>query len=215
MRADELLSEARAFADRLSSALNSTIATGVRLSAIETNRREALVGCGVTRQDVEARAFALNKGPRGQALWMLVSFRLAPDEERKYLQVNSSVIALTADQTGEQELMHFDYERDKLDNYPEAHLQVHATSKAWEAVSPTRSLARLHLPVGGRRFRFTLEDVAEFLVREGLVTPSRDAVSTLAEHRAEFGRQQLRAAIRRDPDTAREYLAELDALPPS
>ncbi|WP_139175714.1 hypothetical protein [Nocardioides lianchengensis] len=165
----------------------------------------------MTKQDVTARAFRLNRGADGQTIWMLVSYRLAPDEEHEYLQVNSSVIALTADEGGASELLHFDYERDKADNYPEAHLQVVATSPAWEAVSPNRSLGRLHLPVGGRRFRFTLEDVAEFLLREEFVTPSSGASSVIDQHRAEFERNQLCAAIRRDPETAREFLNSLES----
>lgn len=177
---------------------------------VETSRGEALIGCGVTRLDVDPGAFPLNRGPQGQRLWMLVSYRLAPDDEAHYLQVNSSVVALTADEDGTEELLHFDYERDKSDDYPEAHLQVVATSPAWDRTTPNRSLGRLHLPVGGRRFRFTLEDVASFLLREKLVTPSKGAASTIGEHRAELERNQLRAAIRRDPETARAFLEELD-----
>lgn len=210
MKGLDLLAESRAFAERLSSVLNSTVATGVRLSAVETSRGEVLVGCGVTKRDVAPCAFPLNRGRAGQHLWMLVSYRLGPDSEGKYLQVTTSVIALTADQDGQSELLHFDYERDKRDDYPEAHLQVVAGSDAWNAISP-RPLRRLHIPVGGRRFRVTLEDVAEFLIREELVAPSKSATSTIDEHRALFERDQLRAAIRRDPETARDYLARLDA----
>lgn len=140
---------------------------------------------------------------------MLVSYRLGMDVEGEHLQVNTSVIALTADQGGKSELLHFDYERGKRDDYPEAHLQVVASSNAWDEVS-SKPLGRLHIPVGGRRFRFTLEDVAEFLIREGLVTPPEGATSRIADHRAVFERDQLRAAIRRDPETARDYLAKLD-----
>lgn len=192
------------------SVLNSTVATGVRLSVVETQRGDVLVGYGVTKRDVDPKAFPLNKGPSGQCLWMLVSYRLTLDDrESAYLTVSSSVVALTADSDGLHELLHFDYEREKLHEYPEAHLQIIASSPAWDLVSPTRKLGRLHLPVGGRRYRFTLEDVAAFLIREKLVSASSGAASTIAEHRAEFERKQLRAAIRRDPDTAREFLSTL------
>lgn len=209
MKALDLLSDARDFAGDLNSVLNSTIATGVRLSVTETSRGEALIGYGVSRRDVTPQPFQLNRGPKGQTLWLLISYRLAPDDEGRYLQVNSSVIALLADE--ETELLHFDYERNKSHDYPEAHLQIVASSEAWEEVGAGRSLARLHLPVGGRRFRFTLEDVAAFLTREKLVTASRGAKSTIEQHRATFERNQLCAAIRRDPETARAFLAELDA----
>jgi len=123
------------------------------------------------------------------------------------LQVNSSVIALMTED--ERELLHFDYEREKKNNYPEAHLQVVASSEAWRSASPGRALERLHLPVGGRRYRFTLEDVAHFLLAEGLVGESEGAKDALAALRAKFESDQLRAAIRRDPKTAREFLATL------
>jgi hypothetical protein len=210
----DLLRETRGFAETLGSVLNSTVARGVSLSCVGTNNDEVLIGCGIRRRDVIPKPFKLNRGPSGQQVWMLVSFRLGPDDARCYLQVNSSVIALTAGADGASELMHFDYERDKPDEYPEAHLQIAASSEAWASLSPQKSLSKFHFPVGGRRFRFTLEDVAEFLIREGLVEPSPGATSTLKEHRAEFQRQQLRAAIRRDPDTARQYLSELDAAAP-
>lgn len=211
MKGFDLLRETRGFAGTLSSVLNSTVATGVRLSCVGTNNNEALIGCGISARDVTPRPFKLNRGPGGQQVWMLASYRLGPDDAQCYLQVNSSVVALTAGADGASELMHFDYEREKPDEYPEAHLQIVASSESWEALSPQKPLSKFHFPVGGRRFRFTLEDVAEFLIREGLVEPSAGATSTLEEHRAEFQRQQLRAAIRRDPQTARQYLGELDA----
>jgi hypothetical protein len=209
LKALDLLADARGFAGRLSSVLNSTVTNGVRLSVAETPRREVVVGNGVAKQDLDSKPFALNRGPDGQTLHMLVSYRLTADDEGRFLQVASSVVALFAD-AEETELLHFDYERDKAHDYPEAHVQVVASSPAWEGVTGGRALARLHLPVGGRRFRFTLEDIAAFLLREHLVMASKGALSTLAEHRAQFERDQLCAAIRRDPNTARQYLAQLD-----
>jgi hypothetical protein len=75
-------------------------------------------------------------------------------------------------------LLHCDYQREKEHGYPEAHLQICASSSSWEeagkrlGTGDVRLLPKLHLPVGGRRFRPTLEDVIEFLLVEDLVEAS-------------------------------------------
>jgi hypothetical protein len=68
-----------------------------------------------------------------------------------------------------------------------------------------------HLPVGGRRYRPTLEDMVEFLITERLARPKRGWKRAIADGREEFRKKQLRAAIRRDPDTARDALEKLEA----
>jgi hypothetical protein len=98
---------------------------------------------------------------------------------------------------------------------PDAHLQICATSKAWEQIGvrvdgTERLLGRMHLPVGGRRFRPTLEDMVEFLVTEKLAQPKNGWKEAVTAGREKFRKKQLRAAIRRDPETARDALADLD-----
>ena len=102
--------------------------------------------------------------------------RLQPDEQEVYLMVKSSAMILATDAviTNQNMLLHYDYQREKEDGYPEAHLQICATSESWEEAGmrhdgDTRLLSKLHLPVGGRRFRPTLEDILEFLIVERLV----------------------------------------------
>ncbi|TPG12564.1 hypothetical protein EAH86_19865 [Pedococcus bigeumensis] len=136
-------------------------------------------------------------------------FLLGPDAEDEYVQVQTSVFEVYADIADEgSSLLHVDYQRDK-DDYPESHLQVYASSEHWERAS-TRSLDRLHLPVGGRRFRPSLEDVLEFLLGEGLSTGRAGWETAIGEHRDAFRRTQLKAAVRRDPETARSALADYD-----
>jgi hypothetical protein len=113
-------------------------------------------------------------------------------------------------------LCHFDYERSKS-GYPEAHLQVFGESAAltaWEG-DPfgRRGLGRLHFPMGGRRYRPILEDVIEFLVAEGLAEARDGWRDVIEAERHEYQQIQLRAAIRRDPDTARSAVAALPSEP--
>ena len=120
-------------------------------------------------------------------------------------------MTLSLDDRVEHLLLHYDYERDKGGGYPEAHLQVCATSPDWEQLRRRqddvhRPLAKLHLPVGGRRFRPTPEDLVEFLIAEDLAE-GRDGRREIIENsRARFREKQLRAAIRRYPEIALDCL---------
>jgi hypothetical protein len=78
---------------------------------------------------------------------------------------------------------------------------------------PAVHLQRLHLPVGGRRFRPTLEDLIDFLIIEKLVTDCRpDWAEEVAAGRERFRRRQLMAVVRRDPESALESLCEAGLL---
>lgn len=202
--------------------LNRTVANNVRLTVATlpgpAGAKAILIGSSLSRRDLAARTpFRLNCPSGSTPIAMEIHYSLSGDEEGKYIQVNSSVIAIHLDTTADDqqptyaELLHIDYERDKPDGYPEAHIQVHARSDAWDQVFPHRGLEKLHLPVGGRRYRPSLEDIIEFLIRERLVMPARGADAVLNDARNQFHKKQLRAAIRRDPQTARDYLSSLDA----
>lgn len=198
------------FAAQLSDTLNGTIADGVRLSAVYVpTEKMVYIGAGVRSRELSPRTgFRLRRADGRPLVYMLVSYRLRADHERSYLMVQNSVVALALDEDMSQELMHVDYERDKPDDYPEAHLQLAATSAEWERLSPSKPLGRLHLPMGPRRFRPSLEDVVEFLIREGLASGRPGWRDVVEKGREEFQLRQLRAAIRRYPDVAREALAD-------
>lgn len=202
---------ARAFAAQLSDLLNKTVCNGVRLNAsVEPGTSVVVVSNETKRQDI-SRTAGIPVCLRGKArLHLTVSVRLNLDDSGEHLMVVSSVMALSRSADGDGELLHYDYERHKEDGYPEAHVQVCATSDEWSALLPTSSLKKLHLPVGGRRFRPTLEDVIEFLVAEGLADGRNGWQQVLDQSRQEFQLIQLRAAVRRHPEVAREVLDKLD-----
>jgi hypothetical protein len=212
----DLLSAAREFADTLSQLLNGTVCNGVRLSAVTTPMGGAVVGYRLTKTNLTPRkAFRL----QSSCIFLGLSYRLRPDDEGQYLAVGSSFAGLFIDELMEQTLLHFDYERDKGDGYPEAHLQVAAESPAWRRVFETcdsdadrkRSLEHLHLPVGGRRFRPTLEDLIEFLITERLVKGKEGWQQALTMSRKEFSVKQMRALIRRFPTEAAAAVREFGA----
>lgn len=166
----DLRGEAARFADELSHLLNCTVSDGIRLTAVtDREGQQARIGYGITPTNlVKSRLVPL--ALRGAAdLYLGLLYRMGPDDARKYPMVRSSVMYLSPDADGSRTLLHYDYERGK-DDYPEAHLQVCAESDAWREVTRRygpkgRSLERLHLPVGGRRYRPTVEEVRSRLVR--------------------------------------------------
>lgn len=151
---------------------------------------------------------------QSRACWLDIGYRLRLDDSGEHLTVDASAFSVCAADDDSSCLCRFDYERGKS-GYPEAHPQVYGESAAlavWKGTPKTGRLERLHFPIGGRRYRPTLEDVVEFLIAEELAAPRDEQwPDVLRTEREEFQRIQLRAAIRRDPETVREVLKGLKA----
>ncbi len=202
----KLSKEAAQFASELSGLLNATVADGVRLGAVGLPLGESetyVIGRGITKTNLTSNEAIHCAGKPGVDL--VVSFRLQADHENRYLMVRSSAFILTP-RGSDSTLMHIDYERDKRDNYPEAHLQICGESDDWATVLGERPLGRLHFPVGGRRYRPTLEDLVEFLIRENLATGRPGWETQVESGRIGFQKKQLRAAIRQEEGVAVEFL---------
>ena len=178
----------------MSNLLNNTICDGPVLSSVISKGppMRAVVGYKITTKNFDLTGIPITCTGRAPKLHLGLSFRLAPDDAQKYLMVTSSVMVLATGKDVSNDaniLLHYDYDREKEDGYPEAHLHVCATSDAWKSVrrldSERPQLEKLHLPVGPRRFRPTLEDIIDFLVAERLwrnvrivTPPSRQAART-------------------------------------
>jgi hypothetical protein len=142
-----------------------------------------------------------------------VHLRCRLDSHGIWLAVESSTFRLRLD-LDRTPLVRFDYVRDAT-TAPCSHLQVHAHRGALShllsrAGHPNaHDMSKLHLPLGGARFRPCLEDVLQFLVEECRVDHQagwRDAVHT---GRASWRRKQTRAAVRDFPEEAAEVLRQL------
>jgi hypothetical protein len=212
-----LRAEGQRFCDELSDLLNGTICTGIRIVSVVTQHPHprVVIGYRISPQDQITTGIPLIAGRGAPRLYMGLSMRLEADVEHRYLMVTSSVMILALDPELSKTLVHYDYEREKADGYPEAHIQICATSPEWETVGAIcggekgRALERLHLPVGPRRFRPSVEDLIEFVVAERIVPAKQKAWRTvLNASRERFRVQQLRAAVRRDPATAIAVLHE-------
>jgi hypothetical protein len=204
----DLRGEAEAFADELSTLLNNTVTDGIRITAVTDKQgQQARIGYGIgPRNLAEPKMVPLTWSGKPK-LYLGLLFRMAADDAGEYPMIRSSVMFLTPDSDPDaQVLLHYDYERGK-EGYPEAHLQVCATSDAWEQAAlrygpKGRPLERLHLPVGGRRYRPSVEDLIEFLITEQLAVGRAGWKKHVQAGRTRFEERQLRAAVRRNPEAA-------------
>jgi hypothetical protein len=200
--------------------LNNTVADGIRITAVtDREGQQAWVGYRISPRILEPNLIplAIKRKPR---LYTGLLFRMGPDDAGKYPMIRSSVMYLSPDADGSRVLLHYDYEREK-ESCAEAQLQVCATSEAWEEVTAqawdevtrryvprVRALERLHLPVGVRRFRPTVGYMIEFLITEHLVECRDGWEEPIARGRNTYELNQLRAAVRRNPEAAMKILRE-------
>jgi hypothetical protein len=211
---EDLVRQADSFAGTLQRLLNKTVCDGITISAYIESPERVIVGPGLTRSSLETKPVRLRVGRGRTSGWLDISYRLCLDEESWYLTVVSSFVGIYATEDLQTALCHYDYERNKQHGYPEAHLQVDAESaalRAWRLTDgSSKQLVDLHFPVGGRRYRPALEDVIEFLIAEKLAKPRQGWEGVLNQSREDFRRRQLRAAIRRDLETAKQALRDFD-----
>jgi hypothetical protein len=209
----DLHRESQRFANDLSDLLNGTICHGIRLkNAVAPGKSKTWVGYEIDRRKDDPQGIPLTIG-KAPSCYLNISFVLTADEFGHHLMVCSSYIGIYRDRELKQCLLHYDYERNKRDGYPESHLQVTADSEHWRAFldsSPQAkdNLRHLHLPAGARRFRPTVEDIIEFIIVERIAEARDGWQRTLNASRDRFHRRQLRAAVRRHPDIAAEQLRE-------
>lgn len=204
------------FVNELNVLLNATVCDGPQLNAL-VFPNYTVVGYHVSRDNVrgEGLPIKIRKAPK---FYLGLSIRLQLKDD--YLTVMSSAMVLATEAviTNRNMLLHYDYEREKQDGYPEAHLQICATSASWEEAGrrhdgDIRLLNKLHLPVGGRRFRPTLEDILEFLIVEKLAEARPNWNTALEASRDAFREKQLRAAVRQFPHIALDQLERDNLLP--
>ncbi len=215
----DLGTQARGFAQEVTTLLNATITDGVTFSAVIGRPSGALVlGRGVTKTNLDPQAVPLTLGRRDPSAWLWVAFVLGPDPEGEHLTVYKSGFALYVDPDRDQMMLHYDYEREPAHSYPPAHVQVHGVAQHLSDLSERRSgqrkdLQDFHFPVGRRRYRPSIEDVVKFSITEDLADARprwRDAV---LESRSRWEDRQLRAAVRRNPGPALDQLRRDGVIP--
>lgn len=161
-------------------------------------------------------------------------FRCTWDSSRDFLLVDQSTVSVLA-HAGEEPLFRYDYDARSVAALPAAHLNVHAhrdetvfamtgAGRRFRGKHRQRlvdggdvpRLAKLHFPLGGHRFRPCLEDVLEAVIREFGIDTVDGWDEVIRAGRRRWREEQLRSAVRDDPQTAAEVLMRLGygVIPP-
>jgi hypothetical protein len=213
--AEDLHTQARRFAAETSELLNGTVTDGVRVSALSTPSGRTIMGVGVkkTQADPEPIPIAPAGGKALVFLYLIHSYELDP--EGVYLAMSTSTMSryTSPEMEDDQLIVGIDYVRNPGNQFPGSHLHVAGQRDDLNTLylgddRKTRKLRDLHLPVGGKRFRPTLEDLIEFMVTEEMVVPRPQWRRVLDEHRDRWTRIQVKAATRRYQSDAAEALRE-------
>lgn len=134
--------------------------------------------------------------------------------DKRHLAVLTSCFALLV---GTAPILRFEYEKKKTSN-PAAHLHISGVgtwlSPALMINRPSKrarqgKLEALHIPVGGHRFRPSIEDFLYFLIHECGFEGKDGWKDALTESREHWRRIQLEAVVRDDPKEAARTLEAL------
>lgn len=211
---DDLLQKASDFAVETADLLNKTVTDGIRISVQSRGDDAAAIGYGLTRSELLPKPLPLAvKGKARVFLYLIHSLSL--DHERKYLTATSSTISLytSAEMASAELIVGMDYTRERQNEYPNVHLHVAGQRSDLDGLylgtnRKNRQLRDLHLPVGGRRFRPTLEDMIQFAITEEMVKPRSGWLEVVEQYRERWIERQLGALVRRRPEIAADRLKE-------
>lgn len=218
-----LADAAQGFADQLTETVRASVdATCADFVAVAADNRVAV------RQSPR-EGIVLTSDGHGIAT-LTASYWFAWDSEGEFLAVQESAFKVYAGEAAAGEpLFRYEFNRGSTDDIPNAHLHVHGQRDALAYVltragertprgkrrarlaargqAPT--MADLHFPVGGDRFRPALEDVLQTLVEELGVDCVEGWRNALADGRRRWRELQAAAVVRDSPGVAAQVLARL------
>lgn len=215
---DRLLQASTAFADRLTSLVADVMPDPQPPFLAEVTEEGTVavapsIGTGADRESAPMEV-AVVGSKRGHRLAIRAYYYCLWDRSTRYLSVESSQVRLSLKGVNDP-LVRLHYERRNRDSeLPAAHLHVHGhrdevlylltladrgrpMSRRKNDKVPT--LSALHLPVGGERFRPTLEDVIEIAGVEFGAALRDGWQERLADEREAFRRLQIRALVHDEP----------------
>ena len=146
-----------------------------------------------------------------------VEYQVGEDPVDQQPTVHLSTFQL---RVAESPIIRFEYDRDKT-SVPSAHIHVHGTNLLSAGLvqnykvggkrkgKRTGVLDELHIPVGGNRFRPTLEDFLYFVIGECGFRSREGWENNLLDHREEWMEAQCRAVVRDSPSIAARELKDL------
>jgi len=231
----DLEAKARAFATDLTATLRNAFGPNVRPLHARALRSDGEPPVSVRQTPDTGIPLTVGGVP---VLTLTITYLCTWDTEARFLAINASTLKVYAGARASGEpLFRYEYVRDVHSDQAGAHLQVHGHRDALTYVmtrcgSVTQSgknlreqiaegkaptMAQLHFPLGGSRFRPCLEDVLDMLVRQFGIDAREGWREALALGRDRWRRKQTAAAVRDAPSEAVAVLRRLGydvRLPP-
>lgn len=210
-----LRERSRNFAEEVSQLLDSTIGCPFPVVSLRVSDKEKYVIRPAGDDDRPVKIPLRVDGEHLADLELVMYQTL--DRSGEYLKTSKTDFRVfsTIDRTP---LIRLEYDSEAR-TVPTAHWQFHAERGAFSHLltiaSRTRDvrgpgdLSKLHLPVGGERFRPGLEDVIELLVRDCGIDAKSDWESAVMEGRKRWRLRQLLAAVRDQQDDVAELMRSL------
>lgn len=204
-----LVREATNFADRTSALLTESLPDAPPLEILTTGERLRLRPTGQTE-----KVGGIPLKADGETLaWLRVDYLCRLDSAERFLAIDNSKIWIVAE-VDRTPIFRFEYLYEAK-TVPHSHIQVHAERGALShllsrtAHEKPHSLAALHLPTGGSRFRPGLEDVIQFLITDCRFDSLPGWRSAVLRERAEWRAVQTRTVVRAWPEEAVKRLIEM------
>ncbi|MGJ0388769.1 hypothetical protein OD997_06220 [Microbacterium sp. CGR1] len=214
--------QAQDFAERIAHTIRSTLPGDPVIAAL----REPTGRVQITAVEVDTNGnptsvpteMPLFIAKEKVARWRL-SMSMQLDWTNKFLKTRASALALTSEYESAP-LARLEY-LSTTHTAPVSHWQFHAERGAFShllarASSNSRyvtgrphSLSTLHFPVGGERYRPSIEDFIEFLIRECGVDPQPGWEAAVQEGREIWRRMQTRTVVRDLQAEAAQTLKDL------
>lgn len=214
---DALEREANAFAASLSSTLEGALGQSHEVRATVLDGRLSVRPAapdGVSlRAEVDGETFMRLK----------FKYSCTWDGHGKYLAVQDSEVHILS-AWDDDPLFRYEFLKEPRGGIPAAHLQVHAhrdaiayamgypgsgsrrAKRRLKSHGAVPHLSALHFPLGGPRFRPSIEDVLQMLIEEFGVQGEPDWREVLDRGRATWRAMQLRSAVRDDLEIAADVL---------
>ena len=216
MSGQEFAASVERFVGTLNHLLESSVSTTARFNGrLSADGTEAVIRVQGGSDDRSAGVALVRSDddPDGPVLFLRARYIVEVDSRRDDLRVSSSMVGLWADVTGGRKrprpIVRVEYDRRQpASGRAAAHVHLHANSPelVWmygSAGRPAPDLHALHFPVGGRRFRPTLEEFLLFLDRENLFNDWKAGWKPkLIRSLEAWERRQARATARQFPAEA-------------
>lgn len=208
----DLATRSQRFAEEIGGLLTATLGRPIQIVSVKYGDRYAVRPEGNTPAD---RRIPLTVNGAHLADLSLALYQTL-DHSKQYLKTTRSDFSVfsTLDRTP---LLRMEYRSDMRED-PVCHWQFHAERGAFthllsiantansRRVPSPHDLSKIHLPVGGERFRPCLEDVLEMLIRDCGVDAAEGWEAAVEQGRERWRMRQFGTAVRDLQDEAAEVL---------